>query len=191
MQQRALATPRGTRNRHQVSRVQEEFPSLRHNDAFARELLLEANRSTGRLHTQRIMHIQACGNVALFSTDIDWRGDDRGGVNTHGSAAKQHQMNSPEVQGERDCSSGFQHREFCRAADVDFTAYAERQARLAIMHGDAVAIENISSWRRDLRCSAFYGNVSALNASDRSRWRFLGTHLRAIQQRNQRQREHR
>src|ERR1700693_649025 len=102
------------------------------------------------------MHIQACGNVALFSADINGRGDDGGGVNAHGRAAKQHEMNAPEVERERNCAARFQHREFSRAADIYFPAYAERQTGFAIMHGDAVAVENVSAGSSDLRSSAFY-----------------------------------
>jgi len=177
-QRDALATAGYACHGQKFSGSEKEFAGLRHDQAFAGELMFESKRAAGRNDAEGIAQIETDGDIARRSTDVDGRGDDGwckdselgGGGELHAHAA--------EIQRQRDGWSGLKQSEFRRATDIEFTSAGKRHAGLARMDGDYAAVHNehARSAGSSPVCGggpAFDGNVIALDAADRARRRRL------------------
>ena len=122
--ERASAFPRigsfpASRDRQQLPAGQKKFAGLRHDQFFARELMLELKRAAGREHAERVVQVEPHGDIARRAANINRRRNDARREDPQLRSGGKFDADAPEIQRDRDGSARLQHREFRRTANIN------------------------------------------------------------------------
>src|SRR5437879_2484037 len=118
---------------------EENFPSLRDEDALAGQLLLHSDGAAIRADTHGAGVVETDEDVPRRVADGDSLRLDLGSVNDQGELALDVHVNRASIKGDRQRASGFEDGKMRRTTNANLAAFNEVDARGARFHAHVAA----------------------------------------------------